>query len=89
VEETSDPIGPQLCTLSRKAYVSICRVRTMLIQMAQAAYDEDDPHNAEQRLPLTRAETYFFLMELSMEVHEALTGVCRENYVDPLAFLPP
>lgn len=82
MEETSGtPMGPQLYVLSHDDYAELCNIRSMLIQMAQEAYDEEQPDNAHQRLPITRSEIYFVLMAISAQIHNALNGVRRGNYI--------
>jgi hypothetical protein len=77
------PTGKPLYILSEDDYGELCNIRTMLIQMAQTVYDEDRPSNALHTLPLTRAETYFFFMEISLQISNALDGVRRGNYIAP------
>jgi hypothetical protein len=77
------PAGKPLYILSEDDYGELCNIRTMLIQMAQTIYDEDRPSNARETLPLTRAETYFFLMEISLQISDALEGVRRGKYIGP------
>jgi hypothetical protein len=75
--------GPPTYIMQHDDYAELCNIRSMLIQMAEAAYDEDRPSNARQHLPLTRAEYYFFFMEIASQIHEALRGVRRENNTSP------
>lgn len=82
-ETTGIPIGPQLYILSHDDYAELCNIRAMLIQMAQDAYDEDRPGNADQKLPITRSEIYFVLMAVSAQIYNALAGVRQGNIVGP------
>jgi hypothetical protein len=77
------PTGKPLYILTQDDYWELCNIRTMLIQMAQTIYDEDRPSNAQQPLPITRAETYFFFMEISLQISNALEGVRQGNYIGP------
>lgn len=79
----NQPTGKQLYILTEEDYGELCNIRTMLIQMARVIYDEDRPSNAQYPLPLTRAETYFFFMEISMQISDALEGVRQGNDIGP------
>jgi hypothetical protein len=84
MEEThGGRIGAPLYILHHDDYAELCNIRSMLIQMAEAAYAEDQPGEAHQRLPMTRAEIYFFFMEIASQIHEALNGVRRDNHMSP------
>jgi hypothetical protein len=84
MEEThGGRIGAPLYILHHDDYAELCNIRSMLIQMAEAAYEEDRPHTAQLLLPLTRAEVYFFFMEIAEQIDTALNGVRRDNHIAP------
>jgi hypothetical protein len=83
MEETTGGLGPQLYVLTQDDYAELCNIRSMLIQMAREAYDEEKPDTADQRLVMTRSEIHYVFIEISAQIHDVLIGVRRQNVAPP------
>jgi hypothetical protein len=82
-DQHDESTGPQIYVLAQGEYDELRHTQTMLMLMAQVAYNDEDRESGNKRLVLRRRDVHYFFSQISAMIGNALDGVHRDNGMGP------